>query len=510
MSLLRLPVELQEHVLQQTSPRGYEACMLSCRRLFDAGRPQLEQHNNLRRRYRHVSFRGPARSEQCMLNLLYEIAKEPLAADFIEIADLRHDRSAEPVTPSNISWKIFFDEAGQEEFPTILKQLLEGSKILRAANIDFEAWSREILNRQPVPTLMLLLTLLPNVRELVFPARMSGFMPYMGSVGSPVKDDIETVFILLSDTTNAGQNPDRPLSNLIRISNFDKPPGYSYSGVRTLAPFIDIPSVKELIVASGYVPETHPECRPWTRQPRIARAEFAASQVIGSGLAHLLAPTSPLRSFKLAYEHQGSKHQGSKRPSSWDAAELFGTLELHWGSTVRELSVTSFGWVDFLKGGLHSLKNFVVLERLELDVDFFYGPPITEESRSMTPSEYRDYAYSTAWSASSVPSLTEILPSSIKTIQLNAGFIPADTEVVKSLFKGFKDRRSECLPYLEDIVVRRATRCLGQRKVRESVDAASWQAVNVIVTESGGLYEEVDDARASWLKTFPMYYPGLL
>ena len=91
MSLLDLPPEIIDYILDFAGPSGIEGLVLSCKAVYERASTQIESHNSLRRRWRHASNQGTARRGDT-LSVLYEISREPIIAEYIESLSLWDQR----------------------------------------------------------------------------------------------------------------------------------------------------------------------------------------------------------------------------------------------------------------------------------------------------------------------------------------------------------------------------------------------------------------------------------
>lgn len=188
-------------------------------------------------------------------------------------------------------------------------------------------------------------------------------------------------------------------------------------------------------------------------------------------------------------------------PPSWDSSAVFDALRRHSAESLTRLCITVDLLHGSLKGGLRSLKAFAKLEHLKLDVRVFFGPPLIDDKlRAMSPVDYRNYAYEVAhWNGLSVPSLAEILPSSIQTVKLFAGSCREDVLILKGLFAKLNLFAPERLPQLRSLTVMRARRQLFRDFVAEGQSATAWESVDNLVREMGYHFEEAENVRADTL-----------
>ena len=259
---------------------------------------------------------------------------------------------------------------------------------------------------------------------------------------------------IIAQESSRDDHYDRPLSKLERIHPFEQEGYEAKSRLQTLNPFLLAPSIRELYCVSTVAVNDGYTGYPFDWQypsldSNLEKVEFSHSCVMGSVLAKFLAHTPRLRFFKLSHEVKwhGCGHD-------WDANAIFTALAHHCGNTLEELSVTiveDFG--GEIKAGVQSLRQFTKLEHLEIDIRFFFGPPVTDELREMWPDDYRAHAHSIGWNEATVPSLVDILPLSIKTLRLVVASSPDDYAVFGNLFKDFGLRKRDALPLLESVII---------------------------------------------------------
>ncbi|GAB0146156.1 hypothetical protein EsHS_00006566 [Epichloe bromicola] len=89
MSLPALPQELLLTIFELSLPYTFEDLALTCKSLYHAAVPLLEKHNRARKRYRNWKF-GPSTVES-VVELLCEIAVNPVVARYIVHADLEDE-----------------------------------------------------------------------------------------------------------------------------------------------------------------------------------------------------------------------------------------------------------------------------------------------------------------------------------------------------------------------------------------------------------------------------------
>jgi hypothetical protein len=261
--------------------------------------------------------------------------------------------------------------------------------------------------------------------------------------------------------------------------------------------FFILPALRELRGWDFVAVDDNYMCFPFERQYQsrtsnsLEDVELVQSVTDASQLASFICKTPRLRSFKL--EHTVKQ---DNLGDDWDSPAVISTLAQHCGTTLRDLSITTDPhWgAETSVGGLRSTREFVELEHLELDVQLFCGPPVTEKVRSMQAEEYWAHIQTVGWDAGSVPSLVDILPSSILSVRLLDDAALMQSSVLENLFK-LNVHGTDSLPHLRTVTVHRDiwSHSNGGKNTEHLRRAKS------VVEAAGGDYVETPSVRALWL-----------
>ncbi len=292
---------------------------------------------------------------------------------------------------------------------------------------------------------MILLSLLTNLSKLVLPRLWL----------HPLLPPMTTVLDKLA--IEASRRIDRPFSRLEKLESWgryeDEVPLDDLQAFFVLPKFHDILCMGYFAVVDEHINKPF-DWRFPGMVSELRELKLLWCCVTAAELEELLLHTPKLESFKLEYTRDVVG-------CDWDVNAIVKALQKHCGSTLADISITVDKIFGVTKGGLRDFQPFSVLENLELDLRFFFGPPVTEALRHMSASEYRDHALSTAWDAASVPRLIDMLPSTIKTVRLLTGSDPGEPTIIKSLFKGWHIEAVDALPSLEGVLVMHGTETVG-------------------------------------------------
>jgi hypothetical protein len=105
--------------------------------------------------------------------------------------------------------------------------------------------------------------------------------------------------------------------------------------------------------------------------------------------------------------------------------------------------------------------RFEKLEKLEVDVIPFCGPPLESGQRLGQNAFIPDGAQK--WQHIDIPCMGDMLPPSIRELQVNTDHPAPSEQALLSLFKNIKDRRSDKLLQLEKTVIREYLTCTSRQ-----------------------------------------------
>lgn len=448
MGLLDLPPEILDLIIDRTAPSGLENFVLSCRTVYGRAASQIQRHNSLKRTWRNTTGLPSTRVGDT-LAILHEISREPIIAEYIENLFLWNRRSDDE----------FMDDVGEYSFRDDAHAMEEIKSLLRRtehyANANDEEWWNQILeedmtddgpNVDKLYATIALLSLLPNLKVLQLPDRWHEIRE-----GESAETLVPLVKSLVA-MSNAPGHRQKPLAQLETLLPFVEE-GYDVRvGLQCLEPFMTLKSIRNIYAVSctavdeGWGGSAFRWLDPNTKSP-LTRVEFASCCMNASGLAGFLANVPALRVFR--YSHQ-TKWHGVQY--DWNAGEMLETLANYCSGTLVDIAMT----IDELPGeivnGLSSFLRFTKLERLEVDVECFCGPPL--ESGQRLGAEARLPEGAVAWRHADIPCMGDMLPESIRELYVNTNFPQPSEESLLALFKNIVTRRQDKLFNLHTTVIR--------------------------------------------------------
>ncbi|RMZ69622.1 f-box domain [Pyrenophora seminiperda CCB06] len=448
MGLLDLPPEILDLIIDRTAPDGLQNFVLSCKTVYGRAASQIRQHNALRRAWSHTTNMSPSRHGDT-LALLYEISQDPIIAEYIENLFLWDRRADDAVREEPGAYNFRDDEKAMEE----IKDLLHSAE--NYANNDEGEWWNHILeedkasdqsNMDKLYATVAILSLLPNLKTLQLPDRW-----HEVRVGESAEDLVPNVQSLVTISNTKGHRQ-KPLAQLETILPFVEEGYDTRVGLQCLSPFLVLESIRNLYAVScvavdddwGGVPFTW--LVPNAKSP-LTRVEFASCCMDATGLSTFLSNVPALRVFR--YSHQ-TKWDGLEH--DWNAGEVLQVLANYCGDTLIDIALT----IDELHGevvnGLSSFLRFSKLERLEVDLECFCGPPL--ESGQRQGREPRMPPGATAWDHADIPCMGDMLPDSMCELHVNTNYPAPSKAALLALFKNIVDRRKDKLRRLHLAVIR--------------------------------------------------------
>jgi hypothetical protein len=448
MGLLDLPPEILDLIIDVAGPSGLESFVLSCKAIYERAKSQIAHHNELKARWSHASNGGLARRGDT-LSILHEISREPIIAEYITTLSLWDRRTEDGVdrAPSHSDFRK--DDIAMRN----IKDLLRSAEYYAKADPD-EWWqqireedaSGEETHVDKLYATVALLALLPNLKVLQLPDRW-----YEVRRGEAAESLVPAVESLITTSNNSTRGL-RPLGSLETILPFVEE-GYDVrAGLQCLQPFMCLDSVRNLYAVSCVAVEDDWGELPleWPNrlvQSPLTRIELASCCMDANGLSVLLSHTPALTVFR--YSHQ-SKWDGLEY--DWNPGTFLEALANHCGDRLLELAIT----IDELHGevinGLSSFMRFSKLQKLEVDVEVFCGPPL-ESGQWLGRNAYIP-PNSTAWTHLDIPCMGDMLPASIRELQVNTDYPEPSKQALKSLFKNIITRKQDKLIRLEKTIIR--------------------------------------------------------
>ncbi|KAF2635230.1 hypothetical protein P280DRAFT_198024 [Massarina eburnea CBS 473.64] len=451
MRLIDLPLEMLDNILDLSLPSGLEGLALSCKAMYERATPQIRRHNELRRKWRRTSNHQGQRIDDT-LPILYEISREPIVAEYIEELDLWDDRDRyddEGIIRAEATAEKF--RKGSADSAAVREMI---TKSLRSYDADVDArgfWkdttkadlSTEDEGFAETPyTVIALLSLLPNIHTLRLPSWWVGTELEARAV-------LEAMVAAVSGDNRYG----RPLSKLKTILP-SMHAGYEEKmGLKAFMPLLTLKSLTEVYLVSAVAVDDGYTGMPfqWTAAPGIASSlthiELVSCCMDADGISGLVAHTPALTVFKYSHE---TKYHGCQH--DWNPGTFAEALAHYCGNTITEVALTIDELYGAIINGASSFRSFPKLEKLEVDIQVFCGPPVESGQRGGDDAFIPDG--DTPWSEHDIPCIGSMLPVSIREVQINVDNPEPDEEALHALLKNLKQQRMERLHLLERVIIR--------------------------------------------------------
>lgn len=454
MALLHLPGELLDEIIDLTIPYGFENFMLSCKTVYRRGQSKMDRYNNLNKRRRFAAL--PSNDRGKPLQLLHELSRDPLLADYIDVLNLWN-----PLAEGSQSDNSEITDEFRMEDDTMerIKQLVTQTEWLQDAGVDVEGWWGRMMREdeavdeddgeQGLCAVLSLLSKLSGLKVLQLPDSWKSI-----KVRNPRNDeDRQLVYVLDRLIEHSKDSADRtgPLRKLETILPF-MPPGYeARAGLQCIEPFFSLRNIKELFgvsliaVEDGYTGIPF-QWRSAVNSP-LRRVELASCCIDSDGLSAFVAHTPQLEVFRYSHE---TKWHGCEH--DWNAGAVLEALGRHCGSHIKELALT----IDLLYGeiinGASSFLAFTKLKSLEVDVLVFCGPPI--ESGQRRGSDAYVPPGDIPWTEHDIPCIGSMLPTCVVDLGINTDYPQSNEQALRSLLKNIRQQKQERLHSLQEINVR--------------------------------------------------------
>jgi hypothetical protein len=446
MGLLDLPLEVLDEIVSLTLPSGIEGFVLCCRAVNSRALSQLQRHNSLKRQWKYTSHTSARRGDT--LRMLYEISRDPLAAQYIESLNLWDRRQ--------LIAGDFNDFRANGEAMEGIKDMVMGSECLDNAGVDADKWWERVMKEDEVGdesalyTAVSLLSQLPNLKTLQLPHEWHDVRP-----AEDTEDDdkrIVSVLDAIVECSNSERSREQALEKLETILPFMSEGYEERVGLQCVQSFMQLKSIRKLYAVSCLAVDDDYTGIPFQwRLPLLnsplRRVELAYCCMDADGVSALLSHTPYLNVFK--YSHQ-TKWHGCQH--DWNPGAFNEAIARHCGRTIIDLAIT----IDELHGdicnGVSSFHSFPNLEILEVDVRIFRGPPV--ESGQERGMRARAPDGENPWTEDDIPCLGSMLPDSILEVQVNTDFQQPDEVALNLILKNAREERRTRLKRLDKLVVR--------------------------------------------------------
>ncbi|KAI8317095.1 hypothetical protein K4K59_011003 [Colletotrichum sp. SAR11_240] len=461
MALLGLPLELLQRIIKETIPESIENVAVTCSTLHNASKIYLDEHNRLRKRYKHFSYskytvlpqRGrprhtwkghwdPVTQEtgieiQGATELIQEIVRNPVIPRYIETADLKGNvgmtDAPDDLVDEHPALHPIFPRIKDEDLIDKVRNLLNDSHYLAEAGVDSEAWLSGMLDDTSGHAEVLLLTLLTNVRELALPqswdhipGRNSGHLRY--GEETP-RSDRKIIWPVLDALVRRANDPTISEAGLSKLEVYRPFTGTGYecrNEMTVNTPFLAIKSVREAYIGGcialddGYTgmpfdPE-YPEYSPLLERLDLVGCTFGPEE-----MRELLSRLPNLKCLHFAYE---TKWHGCGH--NLDAGAMINAIMECAGETLEELSMWMMVHYGTAGRTLVDMKGFKRLKSLHIDGLTLMGPEFDKANEEYEIADASDVCPLDEMAA---PRALDLLPPSLEKYWLPDGTV--DPEKVK-------------------------------------------------------------------------------
>ncbi|KAI0547058.1 hypothetical protein F4679DRAFT_378839 [Xylaria curta] len=455
MSLLNLPSELLRQIIWGSVPEDFEHLILSCRTLYNCGKPFIQQHKIRKKRYRQMSIQGSFNA-----SWLADFAEEPIISYYATTVNLLKQNGFR----SNNNGAIRDREDIKQRVQTLIKQ----SPYLAFEGVDPKFWVDMILcdlgdadnySDHYFFLGLFYLTFFPNVTDLILPWSEPGGIPFHDRERATHQYELVLNKIIQESRSTSNR---RALGKLKRLNYLLIPDYNIHQRLQFLLPFLCLPELEELHANSLTAVDFHQDFK-WT-QPEsysnLQTIELVHCCMDAVGISELLAHTPNLTVFK--YGH-ASKHHGLG--AYWDAGEFVAAIEKQVGNQLRHLAVTvEINAINGIDAGVTSMHGFKKLAILEMDLLAFYGPSIESGEKAGILNIPPNPGFA-KWTVDAIPPLFKTLPTCLQHFSLFAhswNNMRIDGKAMMLLYDGFRSARPSYLPNLNHCTVRFAVQSGGQ------------------------------------------------
>ncbi|KAI1465232.1 uncharacterized protein F4812DRAFT_440182 [Daldinia caldariorum] len=457
--LTDLPPEILRRVIEESMPEGFEKFMLTCRYVYECGRSLIDKHATYIRENRYLNFEGIA-DYVPIVTWMYSVVNDPVVARYVWHVDFcQRRRGPDAIYPRK---RLNGDPVAMSR----LREFIVESPYLRRAGVDREEWARVILSK--VETLdteerdkyfvfmgPFLFTLFPNLKSFMFspPLSVRHAMEFPATSTRHLDYYPQAQRVMETITRMIEENADgASLGQLAQVWIRDLENNNEKMDLRALLSFFTAPDPKALYLTNCEDYGIGPIFLGYHRNSLdmslgLRKLVLEHSYVDSEAISFLLSRTPYLESFRFSYV---SKNNSRPALDRWDVAAFIAGIGKNVGQHLEELIVT----LEYLDGhvtnGVTSMKEFVTLKRLDLDVRAFHTPAIQTWAKKVLPGE--DVMREIPLEAfEAIPRLVKILPPSLEEVNLFADNdkYRYNPEIVKRLLDDFAVDRWTFLPNLE-------------------------------------------------------------
>ncbi|KAJ4385963.1 hypothetical protein N0V93_008854 [Gnomoniopsis smithogilvyi] len=442
ITLTSLPTELLNAIVSHSMPESFESLAMTCRKFYNLCTSSIKRHNELCKRFRDFTYlkypnigllsvhNPPA------VNLIQEIAHNPVIARYIGHADFTYDTWPPKARPVQI--------LPDPDLGGPVVNLFAESPYLREAGLEWREYytliqkDLESPSRYSQHAAAFLLTLLPNVTSLKLPC---------------LWQSCERADKLTRATVRRAlykPSPSSPLWNSHSLSQVTEFEPYSDSGpsghgvnLADAAPFLALPKLRlfraRSCVAKGVSSiATALEGEKLPPGEALEAAHFVDSCLDDVAITDFLQRTPNLE--ELVYLHS-TKGQDSQ---DWDICRFVTAIKRQAGSHLESLEIRVREFHGSFAPGKLSMRGFQSLRKLHL--------PLEVAGCNLATDSSFNNGELTAQDLGELQRLTDILvPASVSELSLHSAGTDRHEKALRAMFFDFAARKNDWVPALKDI-----------------------------------------------------------
>lgn len=450
MAITDLPLEVLHQIMEDTMPDGFESLSMTCKSFYTSTPDLRKKHNHLKELYNHFSYdiyvdesddsndeyNEEEEAEEIAnhlsncyssLQLLLEIANEPIIAKYIVTADFKNDA---------IPYDTRIMEAVAEKARTSVKllSLLETSVYFKETAINAQTVVDHLAetyvpeHQQSGLAATFLLSLLPNVTTLTVPKDWETY-------GWDPSLTLWEMYSALNDIVARANDPNDPTASLSKLTTILPSAAWGYDcrwALSTFNPFLSITSVTKFIAGScraindGYTGARFRKPENENYGKNVQEVVLAGSVIDAEEISTFLTCLPRLKDLKISYE---TKWHGCGHDI--DSGAITSAIESATGDRLESLSFSIFACYGQNSSGVQGMKGFTKLKELEIDMDLLM----------------------TTGSGPRLPKLGDLLPISLERFVLIADEPDDEAASLNGMFDNAVVEVEKKLPNLKEIVI---------------------------------------------------------
>lgn len=442
MALTRLPDELLEPIIIHVLPEGFESMAMTCRRIYALCIPYIQRHNTLKSRFHHFSYylnhiKDPWPMVTAV-ELIQRIAVEPIVARYIQSANFKLD------SPRGYIRRRLGGLTVDNDCSEDVIELFKHSRYLQQAGLNWKEFVDKIEEELDTKcphysqhASAFVLTLLPNVKELILPDYFK----------SNVAGD-RLIDAIVSTAKQSDFLRDSPsMAKLIRFEPHAALSSRKGFDLGSAIPFLSLPHIRSFYGRSDVVTnDSRKRIKNADFGETLETVSFYASCLDEADIADFLKNTKRLKT--LRYLHSTKENVG---PQCWNICNFIEAIKRQVGSHLVELSISIEEPVGSIAPGKVSMRDFPCLRQLEFSLEFAMCNIAAVACEVTTPDKSSMGDSADHKLDSGMLLIGDIVPASVTVLSLTSQGKDRHTEALDVLFRDFAARKERTLPSLKEL-----------------------------------------------------------